>query len=88
MVEEGKRGQTYGDRRIDTGWWAYNALYRLCVTELYTWILCNFTNYCHPNKLIPKKIKEKEMNHQPRILYSTKVSFKSKRQILSQMICC
>lgn len=37
--EEGKEGQTYGDRgKLDFGWWAQNAIHRLLVyiIEFYT----------------------------------------------------
>ena len=34
----GKGDQIYGDeRRFDFGWWAHNAIYRLCIIEMYTW---------------------------------------------------
>ena len=35
-VVKGKGGQVYGDgRRFDFGWWAHNAIYRSCITEVY-----------------------------------------------------
>ena len=37
-VEEGKGGQIYGDgKRSNFAWLAHNAVYRWCITELYTW---------------------------------------------------
>ena len=51
-----KGGQIYGcGRRFDVGWWAYNAIYRWCITQVYTWNLCNLINQCHPINLIQIK---------------------------------
>ena len=44
-IVKGKGGQIYGDRRwFDFGEWAHNAVYRSCITEMYTWNLCDLTN--------------------------------------------
>lgn len=38
-VEEGRRDQIYSDgKKLNFGWWAHSAIYRQCITELYT---CN-----------------------------------------------
>lgn len=48
---KGKGGQIYGDGRwFNFGWWAHNAIYRPCITEMYTWNLYNFLNQNHPKK--------------------------------------
>lgn len=49
--EGGQQRQLYGDRgSLDFGQWAYNAVHRWCILELFTWHLYNVTNQCHPNK--------------------------------------
>ena len=41
QVEEGK-GEKNGDRKIpEYGWWKHNTIYRLGITEMYTWNLFN-----------------------------------------------
>lgn len=40
-----------GDKkRLDFGWWRYNAIYRWHIIHLYTWNLYKVVNECHPNK--------------------------------------
>ena len=34
---------------VDFGWWAHNAIYRLCISEMYTWILYGSINQDHLN---------------------------------------
>lgn len=38
----------------------HNTIYIWCITELYTWTLCNFTNPCQPNN-VNESEKKREM---------------------------
>ena len=56
-VEEGKGGQIYGHGGwFNFGRWAYNAVYRSCIIEMYTWNLCDPINQRHPSKFNKEEI--------------------------------
>ena len=49
-VAQGKVRQIYGDGRwFDFECWAHNAMYILCIIEIYTRNVFNLIKQCHPN---------------------------------------
>ena len=48
-TEEGKAGQTHGDRKPDLGWWAHNAIHRWCNR------IAHLKRICPPDKFNKKE---------------------------------
>lgn len=45
LLKEGRRGQIRGDgRRLDSGWWTHNRVYKCHIIEMYTWTLYDVIN--------------------------------------------